>query len=86
MMEEKYLGKISHYFSHLGVGAMRIEEGTLKPGDKIHIKGHTTDLIQTVETIESEHKHIEEAKAGDDIGFKVADHVREHDMVYKIIE
>lgn len=85
-MEEKYIGKISHYFSHLNVGAMVIEEGTLKPGDKVHIKGHTTDLVQTVESVEKGHHQLTEAKPGDDIGFKVIDHVREHDMVYKIIE
>lgn len=85
-MQEEYIGKISHYFSHLNVAAMVIEKGSLKVGDEVHIKGHTTDLVQAIETIETKHHKLTEAKAGDDIGFKVADHVREHDMVYKIIE
>ncbi|MFH1453216.1 MAG: EF-Tu/IF-2/RF-3 family GTPase [Armatimonadota bacterium] len=83
-MEEKYIGSIAHYFSHLSVAAMTIEEGELKVGDKVHIKGHTTDLITTIESLETEHHKLDTAKPGDDIGFKVPDHVREHDKVYKI--
>jgi putative protease len=85
MAEEKEIGKVLHYFGHLSVAALKITSGNLKVGDTIHIKGHTTDFTQTIETIQIEHNQVTEAQPGDDIGIKVKDHVREHDVVYKVI-
>jgi len=56
----------------------------LKAGDKIRIKGATTDFEQKVESMQIEHEKVNEAKAGKSIGLKVKDHVREHDKVYKL--
>jgi len=86
MSEEKEIGKISHYFGKISVAAFKVEKEGLKVGDTIHIKGHTTDLTQKIESIQVEHDSLPEAKPGDDIGIKVKDHVREHDVVYKVIE
>ena len=84
-MEERKIGAITHYYGHLGVGIIKIEEEGLKVGDSIHFKGHTTDFQQAVESIQIEHKNVQEAKPGDIIGIKVDEHVREHDEVYKVI-
>ena len=84
-MKEERVGVISHYYSHLGVAAV-VLEGELRVGDTIHIKGHTTDLAQMIESIQIEHKNITQAKKGEDIGIKVKEHVREHDVVYKVTE
>ena len=56
----------------------------LKVGDKVKIRGHTTDFEQVVESMQIEHKPIEEAKPGDKIGLKVKERVRPHDTVYKL--
>lgn len=61
-------------------------EGDLAVGDTIHIKGHTTDFTQKMESIQIENKNIERAKEGDDIGIKVKEHAREHDVVYKVMD
>lgn len=84
-MKEEKIGVVSHYYSHLGVAAV-VLEGDLSVGDIIHIKGHTTDLTQKIESIQIEHKNVDKAKKGEDIGLKVKDHVREHDAVYKVLE
>lgn len=84
-MKEERIGVVSHYFSHLGVAAIVIE-GELAVGDTIHIKGHTTDLMQKVESIQLEHTTVERAKKGEDVGIRVKEHVREHDVVYKMVE
>lgn len=84
-MKEQRTGVISHYYSHLGVAAV-VLEGDLIVGDTIHIKGHTTDFTQKVESIQLEHKDINQAKKGEDVGIKVKEHTREHDVVYKVIE
>ncbi|MFN4226577.1 MAG: hypothetical protein ACK4F0_00335 [Candidatus Ratteibacteria bacterium] len=85
-MKEIEIGKVSHYYTKISVAAVKIIKEDLKIGDKIHIKGHTTDLTQIVESMQKEHQEIEIAKEGDEIGIKVNEHVREGDIVYKIIE
>lgn len=84
-MKEERVGLVSHYYSHLGVAAI-VVEGNLRVGDTIHIKGHTTDFTQKVESIQIEHKNVTEAKKGEDVGIKVKEHVREHDAIYKVVE
>ena len=84
-MPEEEIGKVASYFSKIGVAAIDIIKGTLKVGDKIHIKGHTTDIEQDVDSIQIEHQSVPEAKPGDSIGIKVKDRVRDHDVVYKVL-
>jgi putative protease len=86
MAEEQEIGKVTHYFSKIGVAAIEITAGTLKVGDTIHIKGHTSDFTQKVSSMQIEHKQVAEAKKGDVIGVQVKEHARERDLVYKIIE
>lgn len=84
-MEEE-IGKITHHFSKINVGVLEITKGELKIGDTIHIKGHTTDFYQKVESMQIEHQPVETAKAGDSIGLKVESAVRENDLVFKVTE
>lgn len=83
-MDEK-VGRVSHYYSKIGVSIIDLE-GALKVGDNISIKGAKTDFTQTVTSMQIEHQNIDEAKAGDSIGLKVDDVVREGDAVYKAVE
>jgi translation elongation factor EF-1alpha len=84
-MEEE-IGRITHYFSRLGVGVVELVAGELRVGDTIHIKGHTTDFYQKVESMQVEHQQVSVAKKGDSIGLKVIDQVREHDKVFRVSE
>ncbi|NQV00614.1 MAG: hypothetical protein HQ537_00615 [Parcubacteria group bacterium] len=86
MAEEKLVGKITHYFTNIGVGVIEITQGKLGVGDKIHIKGATSDFEQTVDSMQVEHENVEIAKKGDAIGLKVEQQVREGDEVYKTAE
>jgi len=85
MIVEVQIGRVTHYYTHLGVAVVQVESDGLKIGDTIHITGHTTDLTQPVESMQVEHEEIQEAKAGQDIGLKVREHVREHDIVSKVV-
>jgi putative protease len=85
MAEEKLIGKISHYFGNINVGIIELTS-ELKVGEKIHIKGSSTDFEQAVDSMQMEHQDIAVAKNGDAIGIKVAQKVKENDQVYKIIE
>ncbi len=84
-MEEKLIGKITHYYGKIGVGIVELS-APLKVGDKIHIKGNSTDFEQVVESIQVEHQNVNSAKQGEVIGLKVKDRVREGDEVYLVIE
>ncbi len=85
MPEKIFVGKVSHYYSKIGVAVVDLEE-TLRKGDKIEIEGKTTKLSQTVTSMQLNHKDIEVAEKGQSIGIKVEDRVREGDKVYKIVE
>lgn len=85
-MEEKKIGTVVGYFAKIAVAAIRITDGELKIGDRIKIKGHSTDLEETIESMQVEHKNVDTATPGMDVGLKVKDRVREHDVVYVVTE
>ena len=79
----KEIGEVTDYFTHVEAAAIKLTS-SLNKGDKIRIKGHTTDFEQKVDSMQIHNKESEEAKKGDEIGLKVKDRVRPHDMVYKV--
>ncbi|MEO0123160.1 MAG: hypothetical protein ABIL69_04065 [candidate division WOR-3 bacterium] len=82
---EKLIGRVTHFFNKIGVAVIEITDDELNVGDTIHIKGHTTDFKQVVNSMQIEHKPVEKAKKGESIGMKVDSTVHEKDQVYKII-
>ncbi len=78
------IGVVTHYYNHLSVAILRLESGTLRVGDVIHIRGHTTDFSQKVESLEVDHAPATEVGPNDDFGLRVVEHAREHDVVYKV--
>ena len=82
-IEGKSIGKIAHYFGHIGVAVIDLSD-KLKAGDTIRIIGGETDFTQQVESMEIEHQKIKEAKKGDSVGLKVEQKVREGYKVYKV--
>jgi translation elongation factor EF-Tu-like GTPase len=85
MVEEK-IGVVEHFFTNVNVAAVKITNGELKIGDIIHFVGSTTDFKQKIDSMQIDRKSVEIVKSGDDVGIKVKDRVREHDIVYKITE
>lgn len=84
-MPEEVIGKVSDFFARPVVAGIELT-APLKLGDKIHIKGHTTDLELTVASIQINNVDVKEAKAGDSVGIKVSERVRGGDTVYKITD
>jgi translation initiation factor IF-2 len=84
-MEEE-IGRVTHYFPKIGVAVIEVTTGTLKVGETIRIKGHTSDFTQAVESLQQEHQSIPEIKKGVSAGMKVKEHVREGDKIYRIKE
>jgi translation elongation factor EF-1alpha len=83
-MEEVAIGTIEKYFGKIGVAAIRITNGEMTVGDKIHIKGHSTDFEQTVDSMQVEHESVQKAGPGTEVGIKVKEKVHENDKVFLV--
>jgi hypothetical protein len=78
------IGTVMHYFAHVSVAVVKLDPGTtLRVGDNIHIRGHTSDFGQRVESLQIGHAQVDEVGPNDDFGLKVNEPTREHDVVYK---
>ena len=84
-MPEELIGMVSDFFAHPVVAGIELT-GTLKVGDKVHIKGHTTDMELIVNSMQINNVDAKEAKAGDSVGIQVSERVRTGDTVYKVID
>jgi translation elongation factor EF-Tu-like GTPase len=84
-MAEEQIGTVSDFFARPVVAAIELT-GSLKIGDNIHIKGHSTDVETVVSSMQIDNAAVQEAKAGDSVGVKVSEKVRKHDTVYKVTD
>ncbi len=84
-MPEEMVGTVSDFFAHPVVAGIELT-GTLKVGDRVHIKGHTTDLEFTIGSIQIDNASVSEAKSGDSVGVKVSDRVRSGDHIYLVTD
>ena len=78
------IGIVTHYYGNVSVAVIKLESASLRVGDTIHIRGHTSDFAQRVESLQIGHAPVSEVGPNDDFGLKVVAHVREHDIVYKV--
>jgi putative protease len=85
-MAETEIGKVTHYFSKIGVIAIQVTQDVLRVGDTIHVKGHTSDFTHKIDSMQLDNKPVAEATPGQSVGLRVKDHAREHDLVYKLVE
>ena len=85
-MAEEEIGKVTHYFGKIQVAAIEVTSGTLSVGDTIHVKGHTSDFTQTVDSMELDGRSVEQATPGQAVGIQVVGHARQHDAVYKVTD
>lgn len=85
LAEEREVGAVTHYFTKIGVVIVELTDA-VKVGQTLHIKGATSDFTQKLDSMQIEHKDVEEAKKGDSIGLKVKEHAREHDKVFVVEE
>lgn len=82
---EVEIGRVTHYYNHINVAVLKLTS-ILKLGDKVHIVGHSTDLIERVSSMEIGHHAVEWVGPGDDVAIKVYEPVHEHDVVYRVAE
>ena len=83
-MPEVEVGTVADFFARPVVAGIELT-GSIKVGDRLHILGHTTDLEMVVESMQIDNATVQEASAGDSVGVKVPDRVRDGDRVYKVV-
>ena len=83
MASEELIGEVAHYFDHVRAAVLALKT-QLQVGETIHIKGHTTDLVQQVESMQLDHADVQQAGPGEDVAILVSDRVREGDEVYRV--
>ena len=84
-MAEVEIGKITHVFGKIGVGVIELSD-TLNVGDAIKVKGHEREFDQSIASMQIDHDPVDSAGAGQSVGLKFDDEIKEGDMVYKVIE
>ncbi len=85
-MPEEEVGVVVKFFAKPSVAAIEVTAGSIKKGDSLKFRGHTTDFTDTVASMEIDNKAVDDAPAGSMIGIKVKDRVREGDKVYKVLD
>lgn len=83
-MEKIFIGRVVAYFAKIGVAAIEIDSGEIKVGDSLYFNGYTTDFEQEIDSMQIDKKSVKTAQAGDSVGIKVKERVREGDEVFKI--
>lgn len=85
-MAEEQVAVIIKFFAKPSVAALEVTNGTITKGDLLKYKGHTTDFTEEIASMEIDNQPVDEVKAGDLVGVKVKERVREGDKVYKVSE
>ena len=82
-MAGKQIGTITHYFDHLSVAVLNLKD-KLRVGDTVLIQGHSAEFEQTIDSMQIDHKPVEQAKPGDDVAVKVSQKVHPNAKVFKV--
>ncbi len=84
MADEVKIGRITHYFGKAQVAAIELTDGELAIGDTIHVKGHTSDFTQTIDSMQIDRVDVPKAEKGQAVGIRVGEHARVGDEVFKV--
>lgn len=83
-MGETVVGRVVDYFAKVGVAGIAVTGGPIAVGDTLRFHGHTTDLVQTVESLQVEHQAVQRAEPGQQVGISVRERVRRGDAVLRV--
>jgi putative protease len=83
--EERSVGIVIQYFAKPEVAAIQLTDGEIKVGDTLRFKGTTTNFEQKIESMQIDRVPVQNAKAGQSVGIKVKERVRQHDKVFIVV-
>jgi putative protease len=76
MVKAKIIGKVTHYFDHIGVAVLDLT-GKISVGDTVKFTGHNLDFTQTIDSMQVDHQPVDSAKKGDEVAVKTDQLVKE---------
>lgn len=82
--KETEVGEVTHYFGNIGVAVVKATKGPIKKGDNLHIVGGSADSDQTVDSMQVDHKDVDQIAKGKEGGMKVSEKVHEGNKIFKI--
>jgi translation elongation factor EF-1alpha len=80
--EEVLVGSVIHFFPHVKVAVIKVDQGSISVGDVIRIKGHTSDFRQKIKSMEIEHETMDSVSKGQEVAIKVKKRARIGDQVF----
>lgn len=84
-MPEIKIGTVEDYFGKVGVIAFHVEGEEIAIGDTIHVKGHTTDFQEVVDSIQIDKQPVQRAGPGSNVGIKSKEKARKGNIIYKVL-
>ena len=78
------MGEITHFFSKIRVVVIKMTSGQIEVGNRIHIKGKSSDFIQTIKSLQIESVDVNAVSKGQLAGLKVDRRAKEGDKVYRL--
>jgi putative protease len=78
------VGEVTHYFPHVNAAVVKVAQGEIREGEILSFRGHTTNFKQPANSMQIDHKPIQVARAGDELGIRVKSRVRAGDKVFKV--
>jgi putative protease len=84
---KEYVGKVTNYFTKIGVAEIKMETKELNVGDEIQINGPTTGVYEAViDEIRVDEKSVQKTIKGDFFSIKTSELVRRMDKVFRVFE
>lgn len=78
------VGQVVGFFAQPSAAVIKLS-APLSMGDVLYVKGATSDFQQTVDSMQIGHQPMTDAEAGQEIGLRVVQKCRKHDLVYKLV-
>ena len=85
MAEEVSVGRINHYLGKIQVAGIELTDGDLAVGDTVHIKGHTSDFTQKIDSMQIDRADVPRGEKGQLVGIHVSEHARVGDEVFRVV-
>ena len=84
-MSEQLVGTVTHFFKGPSVAIVTVTDGEIAVGDEVRFKGHTSDFIERITSMEVDHQKVERATVGHEVAIQVVERARQHDQVFKLV-
>ncbi|HLE96672.1 MAG TPA: translation elongation factor-like protein [Candidatus Thermoplasmatota archaeon] len=84
-MAEEPIGRVTHFWPKAGAASLELSQ-PLKLGDRVRIRGHGHDFVQSVTSLQVQREPRRIVTPGQEVAIRVTMPVHEDDEVLRIVE